>query len=92
MICTTIRNGEACVFMTAKGCSFNGGNCNPVIESCKGCNRSREYQTGWYCSAAPDPATKWKYGNCNLATHITLTVKEEKAKLNPIKASKRGQK
>ena len=90
MICTTLRNGEACVFMSAKGCTFNGGACHKVIESCDGCNRSKEFETGWYCSAAPDPYTKWKNGICNIATHVTMTVKEEKAKLNPIKASKRG--
>ncbi len=90
MICTTVRNGESCTFMTAKGCTFNGGSCIQVIESCTGCARSRQYEAGWFCSAAPDPSLKWKHGNCNLATHITISVKEEKAKLNPIKASKRG--
>jgi len=35
---------------------------------------------------------KWKNGICNMATHVTITVKQEKAKLNPIKASKRGNK
>ena len=90
MICTTIRNGEECVFMTKNGCSYKGGACNAVVEACTGCSRCKEYETGWYCTAVPDPALKWKNGNCNLATHVTMTVKEEKAKLNPIKASKRG--
>lgn len=90
MICTTVRNGEHCTFMTARGCTFNGGSCSQVVESCTGCGRSRQYETGWFCSAAPDPGLKWKYGSCNLATHITTSIKDEKAKLNPIKASKRG--
>lgn len=90
MICTTVRNGEECVFMTKNGCSYKGGSCNAVVEACTGCSRSKEYATGWYCAAAPEPALKWKNGDCNIATHVTMTVKEEIAKLNPIKASKRG--
>jgi hypothetical protein len=92
MICTTIRNGEECVFMTASGCSYNGGQCHQVVEACTGCHRSKQFESGWFCSAAPDPSVKWKYGNCNMATHVIMTVKQEKAKLNPIKASKRGNK
>ena len=90
MICTTIRNGEECAFMSARGCTFNGGTCHKIIETCDGCSRSKEFESGWYCSAAPDPSMKWKNGSCNIATHITMSVKQEKAKLNPIKASKRG--
>jgi hypothetical protein len=90
MICTTIRKGEECAFMTKNGCSFNGGHCCKVVEACNGCSRSHAYESGWYCTATPDPAVKWKHGNCNLATHITTSVKAEKAKLNPLKASKRG--
>jgi hypothetical protein len=33
---------------------------------------------------------KWKNGNCNLATHVVSTVVTAKAKVNPLKASKRG--
>ena len=43
-------------------------------------------------AAAPDPATKWKYGNCNLATHIKNDKKETAQKVNPLKASKRANK
>lgn len=92
MICTTIRKGDTCAFMTASGCSYNGGQCHLVVEACTGCHRSKQFESGWYCSATPDPSVKWKFGNCNLATHVTMTVKQEKAKLNPIKASKRGNK
>lgn len=89
MKCTTVRNGEECVFMSKNGCTYAGGACLSVVEKCTGCARSKEYQTGWYCSAAPNPALKWKNGDCNLATHITVVVKEQ-AKINPLKASKRG--
>lgn len=89
MICTTIREGEDCVFMTAAGCSYNEGNCLPVVEECMGCQRMSEYPTGMYCKAAPDPSLKWKNGSCNMATHIKTTLESKKQKINPIKASKR---
>jgi hypothetical protein len=90
MICQTIRKGSDCGFMTAKGCGYNGGVCREVIESCTGCNRAAQLESGWYCNACPEPAIKWKNGNCNLATHITATAVTAKAKINPLKASKRG--
>jgi len=90
MICETTRKGLDCAFMTATGCSYNGGTCCEILESCTGCNRSAQYETGWFCTACPDPSIKWKNGNCNLATHVQNAVVETKAKVNPIKASKRG--
>ena len=90
MVCTTIKDGVECPFMTAKGCSYNGGVCHQVIKECNGCNRATELSSGWYCSACPDPSTKWQVGNCNLATHISVSPAKVKAKINPLKASKRG--
>ena len=89
MLCTTTREGLECAFMTAKGCSFNGGTCHPAIESCEGCERTVAAGDLLYCKSYPDPAAKWRYGACNFATHIKGQVKEA-AKLNPIKASKRA--
>ncbi|MBW2639981.1 MAG: PxxKW family cysteine-rich protein [Deltaproteobacteria bacterium] len=60
MVCTTVRNGFECPFMTKKGCSYNGGICHEIVEHCNGCNRSTEYASRWYCSACPDPSLKWK--------------------------------
>ena len=90
MVCTTVRKGSECPFMSAKGCSFNGGVCHEIVESCDGCNRNSEYTSGWFCTACPDPALKWKNGNCNLATHIASSSASKNTKLNPLKASKRG--
>ncbi|MEJ2040689.1 MAG: PxxKW family cysteine-rich protein [Desulfosarcinaceae bacterium] len=91
MICQTVRKGSECVFMTAKGCGYNGGVCHEIVEACKGCGRAAEIEAGWYCSACPEPSTKWKNGNCNLATHVTSnTGVSAKQKINPLKASKRG--
>ncbi len=89
MICETIRKGSECAFMTKKGCGYNGGACHQALEACAGCNRIVVVSEARYCSSCPDPAVKWKLGNCNLATHI---VKEtaQAAKVNPLKASKRA--
>jgi len=89
MVCETTRKGKKCTFMTAQGCTFNGGSCAEIIEACSGCNRSEQYDTGWFCAAFPDPSVKWKNGSCNLATHVQNEAAEKKAKINPIKASKR---
>ncbi|GAB6144160.1 PxxKW family cysteine-rich protein [Desulfocicer niacini] len=89
MICDTVRKGDECVFMAANGCKYIGGACKPVIEQCEGCQRVSEYETGKFCTAAPDPALKWKLGNCNMATHVKTVVETKKQKINPIKASKR---
>lgn len=91
MVCTTVRKGRECPFMTAKGCSYNGGICHELVEQCNGCSRSQEFASAWYCTTYPDPALKWRNGVCNLATHVTKAGEDaKKAKLNPIKASKRG--
>ena len=89
MVCTTVKQGMECPFMTEKGCSYNGGICHEIVEKCDGCHRGAEYTSGWYCGACPDPSLKWKNGNCNLATHVKLASGSAKAKVNPLKASKR---
>lgn len=90
MICTTIRNGDECVFMGANGCTFIEGCCHEVVSNCEGCERTREYSTGWYCTTSPDPSSKWKTGHCNMATHVKLQQTTKRQKINPLKASKRG--
>lgn len=93
MLCTTIKNGTECGFMSKKGCSYAAGTCLPIVDNCKGCGRVIELQAGSYCSACPDPAAKWARGICNLATHVTAEIKSaEGGKLNPLKASKRASK
>ena len=90
MICTTIKEGMECPFMSVKGCSYNGGICHQIVEQCQGCNRGAEFSSGWYCAACPEPSVKWKNGNCNMASHVSAATASAKAKLNPLKASKRG--
>ena len=40
MHCESIKLGVDCTFMTKKGCSFNGGKCRPVVESCEAATAS----------------------------------------------------
>lgn len=91
MICETVRKGQDCPFMTAKGCSYTGGVCREIVEQCDGCSRTTQFDSGWYCTACPEPKKRWKNGNCNMATHIKATA-EAGTKINPLKASKRASK
>ncbi len=90
LVCSTVREGVNCPFMTAKGCNYNSGICHEIDEKCKGCNRSAEFSSGWYCTVYPDPSLKWKNGDCNFASHVSAASNGKKAKLNPLKASKRS--
>lgn len=90
MVCNSVKEGTECFFMKKKGCQFNGGSCHIVIEPCEGCQKVKEFSTGRYCLVFPDPAAKWRAGECNMATHVVKeTGKKENGKLNPLKASKR---
>lgn len=90
MVCTTVRPGFECMFMTKKGCQYNGGSCHPIVDQCEGCQRIVEYPTGRYCMSFLDPSIKWKNGPCNMATHIETNAKKGTNKINPLKASKRS--
>ena len=90
MICGIIKVGKDCTFMTKKGCSFNGGECYPIVDRCQGCERAVVFPAGQYCIACPDPAAKWSSRDCNLATHVLREKASEVAKsVDPLKASKR---
>ena len=90
MVCTSVKEGLDCFFMTKSGCQFNGGSCHTVVEQCKGCQKAQDFSAGRYCIAFPDPAAKWRVGICNMATHIKAEIKKTNGKINPLKASKRG--
>jgi hypothetical protein len=91
MLCITTREGQECTFMSAKGCSYVGGTCQPAVEACEGCDRAIAVGELAFCKSYPDPAAKWRQGNCNFATHIKGEAKVD-AKINPLKASKRAHK
>ncbi len=92
MVCQSVKNGSECVFMTRKGCGFNGGMCHPIIDKCEDCSKTIEFPTGTYCMIYPDPASKWAVGGCPMASHIQKESKEATQKINPLKASKRSHK
>lgn len=89
MVCTNVKEGHECTFLTKKGCQYNGGTCYPVAVQCEGCQKVKDFPAGKYCLVFPDPGAKWRFGTCNMATHIQGTSKKENGKLNPLKASKR---
>ena len=91
MVCQTVKVGADCIFMTKRGCTYNGGTCHPIVDSCNGCSRVVEYPSGLYCTAYSEPALKWVNGSsCSLASHVKRdNGTAEAKKLNPLKASKR---
>lgn len=89
MVCTSVKEGTECSFMSNKGCQFNGGNCHPIIEKCEGCQKIVNRPSGDYCLVFPDPAIKWRVGNCSMATHTKAANEKKNGKTNPLKASKR---
>jgi len=49
----------------------------PVIEKCEGCARTEVINDQELCLAYLTPASRWRLGNCALATHVTTIVGEE---------------
>ncbi len=90
MQCVSIKKGVECGFMTAKGCTFNGGRCHPIVDQCQGCSRTVTFDSGTFCTVAPDPSKKWNGRPCNFATHVERSKSTQTQKLNPLKASKRA--
>lgn len=66
-----------------------------IIEKCEGCSKVLVqpgfwgFSTSKYCHAYLYPASKWRSGNCPLASHLEKGT-DEKKKLNPLKQSKRS--
>jgi hypothetical protein len=90
MRCETIKRGTECIFMKKSGCSYNGGQCYPVVDDCEGCTRILEFETGRFCASFPYPSQKWQKGACPMSSHIKKGQKAEEQKINPLKASKRS--
>ena len=76
---------------TEAGVEVNGIPVQPIVENCAGCDRVCDFEGQQFCSSYPMPAKKWVSGKCNFATHIKAEV-AAKAKVNPLKASKRAAK
>jgi hypothetical protein len=92
MHCETIKNGIECSFMSKAGCAFAGGSCRTVGEKCEGCDRIIVIAEQKYCKTFPDPSSKWRLGNCNLASHIRADSKngaENKVRVGQQKQKKK---
>lgn len=76
---------------TDKGVQVSGIIMQEIIDKCEGCNRIQEFDGSKFCNTYPQPAAKWRLGDCNFATHIVRETKS-KTKINPLKASKRAAK
>lgn len=76
---------------TEAGVELNGAVLQPVVEQCTNCERIRLFDEQQFCSSYPVPARKWASGRCNFATNLK-TESASKAKVNPLKASKRAAK
>jgi len=90
MICQTVKSGMDCIFMNKKGCSFLGGQCHEIDEKCVGCAKVFEWEGKQFCQVYPEPAARWLFGICAMATHVKREFKETTQKINPLKASKRA--
>jgi hypothetical protein len=87
----TVNQGQEGASTGTGGHSVNGVHCEPIVEKCVGCERTKEFEGQKFCASYPLPARKWAHGVCNFATHVRATVdKEGKVKVNPLKASKRA--
>ena len=62
----------------------------PIIESCKGCEKVVDVEGTLYCLVYADPAFRWSFGTCPVATHVERKLGEPHKKVNPLKASKRA--
>ena len=60
MVCSTMKAGTECAFMTKTGCGYNGGTCHQIVEKCEGCQRTVKFATGKFCTSYPNPSIKWK--------------------------------
>ena len=74
-----------------EGVERNGIRLQPVVEQCANCERIRFFEEEQFCCSYPFPARKWAGGRCNFATNIK-TETAAKARVNPLKASKRAAK
>lgn len=91
MKCNTVRSGVECIFMSAAGCTYDGGACRPIAEPCVGCEHIIKYQGQEYCSTYAEPEQQWSFDVCNYATHRRVSAATgEVLSTNPLKASKRA--
>lgn len=70
--------------------AISSGLFSPIAEKCNGCDRIVEVNAVQYCKTYASPSAKWRLGICNFATHVKPEILTAKARVNPLKASKRA--
>jgi hypothetical protein len=75
---------------TSETSKYAGQVFQPIVEQCEGCGRIVEEDSNRFCRTYLNPAAKWRVGICNFATHAKPELKLVKARVNPLKASKRA--
>jgi hypothetical protein len=75
---------------TSEAVKYSQGSFQPVIDKCEGCDRIVDENAVNYCKTYADPASKWRIGICNFATHSKPEINIIKVRVNPLKASKRA--
>ena len=91
MLCATTKKGFECSFMKKGGCIHAPANdCHEIVPQCEGCAHVFTLGAKKYCKAHTEPAAKWKFGPCNLGTHVVRKLGDVAKKVNPLKASKKA--
>lgn len=78
--------------MTASANLYSSGFFKAVIDKCEGCERIVAVEDTSYCQTYAEPASKWKLGICNFATHVKPEIAATVIRVNPLKAAKRASK
>ncbi|UQZ87981.1 hypothetical protein C4J81_01610 [Deltaproteobacteria bacterium Smac51] len=61
----------------------------PIVEKCSGCDRVASEGDTQTCTAFAFPDSKWRLGNCSMATHIKVEGGKEKVRVGQQKQKKR---
>jgi hypothetical protein len=62
----------------------------PIVEKCEGCDRAASEGEAKFCGAFAFPESKWRTGNCSMATHIKVeSAKGDKVRVGQQKQKKR---
>lgn len=64
----------------------------PLDPKCQTIDKVCDGAVNGICKRYTDPSSKWRVGNCPMASHLKKEEKKEDFKLNPLKASKRSMK
>ncbi len=70
--------------------NYSGGQFQPIVEKCEGCERVVIEKETIYCTSYIKPESRWRLGICNFATHAKPEINVVEIRINPLKAAKRA--